>query len=57
MDRTQSLVNAGGNNDNESLQVVASNLKTLIQTRSDDAALAVESEMRRRPGLFGIMFP
>ena len=58
MDRTQSLVNAGGNNDNESLQVVASNLETLLlQGRSDDAALAVESEMRRRPGLFGIMFP
>jgi hypothetical protein len=57
MEKDQSLANVGGANDNESLQVVANNLKTMIQTSSGDAALAVESEMKRRPGLFGLMFP
>ena len=58
MERDQSLVNIGGGaNDNESLQVVANNLKTMIQTGSNDAAAAVKYEMNRRPGLFGLMFP
>jgi hypothetical protein len=58
MEKDQSLVNIGGTNDNESLQVVANNLQTMmLQERNDEAKLAVESELRRRPGLFGIMFP
>ena len=52
MEKDQSLINVVGNNDNESLQVVANNLKAMIQISSSDATLAVESEMRRRPGLF-----
>jgi hypothetical protein len=58
MEKDQSLVNIGGSNDNESLQVVANNLQIMmLQDRNDEAKLAVESELRRRPGLFGIMFP
>jgi hypothetical protein len=58
MEKDQSLVNVGGTNDNESLQVVANNLQIMmLQERNDEAKSVVESEMRRRPGLFGIMFP
>jgi hypothetical protein len=58
MEKEQGLVNVGGSNDNESLQVVANNLQIMmLQERNDDAKLVVESELRRRPGLFGIMFP
>jgi hypothetical protein len=58
MEKNQGLVNGGGTKDNESLQVVANNLQIMmLQERNDEAKLVVESELRRRPGLFGIMFP
>jgi hypothetical protein len=58
MEKEQGLVNVGGSSDNESLQVVANNLQIMmLQERNDEAKLVVESELRRRPGLFGIMFP
>ena len=56
MENDQSLVNDEGGK--ESLETVANSLKAMIlQKSSDDAASAVEYEMRRRSGLLGIMFP
>jgi hypothetical protein len=59
MEENKSLSNIGaaGENESGSLQVVERNLKTYIQTGNDIALQAVALEMRRRPGLFGIMFP
>jgi hypothetical protein len=52
-----STVGIAGENESGSLQVVERNLKSYIQTGNDNALQAVAVEMRRRPGLFGIMFP
>jgi hypothetical protein len=52
-----STVGIAGENESGSLQVVERNLKSYIQTGNDNALQAVAIEMRRRPGLFGIMFP
>ena len=57
MENNQSLANIGQQSDADSLQKLATNLKSMIETRSDEAASAVEFEIRRRPGLFGLMFP
>jgi hypothetical protein len=57
MEQNQSLSNIGETEKKESLQVVARNLQTAIQSGSNDALQSVNFELRRRPGLFGIMFP
>ncbi|WP_062328979.1 hypothetical protein [Treponema endosymbiont of Eucomonympha sp.] len=56
MDERQNLPKLGDSKP-EDLQMVAKNLKAMIQTGTNDAAAVVESEIRRRPGLFGLMFP
>ena len=55
----QSLVNIGSDNGNssDSLKVLADNFKAMIENRSDEAAQAVDFELRRRPGLIGLLFP
>ena len=57
--KTQSLVNIGSEsgNDSDTLQVLAHNFKAMIENRSDEATAAVEFELRRRPGLIGLLFP
>jgi len=57
MENERSLANIGSEDGKESLQIVAKNLQTAIQTGTDVALQAVNFEIRRRPGLFGIMFP
>ena len=57
MGNEQSLANIGGENSRESLQVVEKNLKMAIQTGTDAAFQAVSFELKRRPGLIGLMFP
>jgi hypothetical protein len=56
-DKELSVVGVAGENESGSLQVVERNLKSYIQTGNDNALQAVAVEMRRRPGLFGLMFP
>jgi hypothetical protein len=59
MDGNKSLLNTNekGNDDTKSLQVVAKNLQTAIASGSNESLQAVDYELKRRPGLFGIMFP
>ena len=59
MAEDKGLANYGnsGENESSSLQVVERNLKSFIQTGNDNALQAVTAEVRRRPGLFGLIFP
>jgi len=46
-----------GGDEAKSLQNVAKNLQTVIESGNNDAMQAVSFELQRRPGLFGILFP
>jgi hypothetical protein len=57
MEREQSLSNIGNTNTSETLQAVDKNAKNIIQAGEDAVFQTVQHEVRRRPGLFGLMFP
>jgi hypothetical protein len=59
MDKNSSLskITETNNDGAKSLQGVAKNLQTVIETGNNDAMQAVSYELQRRPGLFGILFP